>query len=150
VSPIDDATPEEAPGGRGLPPGVAVPLGLVLGCVVFVALTRLFGVPVEIWTGVDTFTRAPWMANVALVPAVSGFVAGFICGDHGKWYGMVPVALVHPLEYFRLLAHPGPDAEVLGTGLFVFFMIVMLELGLMAGWGGEILRNRLTGKGLGA
>jgi hypothetical protein len=144
VNPIDDATPED--GGPGLFTRLAVPIGLVLGCVVFYGLTRFFGVPVEIWTGVDTFTRGPWMANVALVPAVSGFVAGFICGRHGKWYGMVPVALVHPLDYFRLAAQPNPDAQVLGVGLFVFFMIVMLELGLMAGWGGEILRGRLTGK----
>jgi len=150
VNPIDDATPEGPSEGRGLSAAVTVPLGLVLGCVVFFLLTRLFGVPVETWTGVDPFTRAPWMANVALVPAVSGFVAGFICGHHGKWYGMVPVALVHPVEYFRLVANPGPDAQVLGTGLFVFFMIVMLELGLMAGWGGELLRGRLTRKDAGA
>lgn len=143
MNPIDDATPEEA---GGLLKRLAVPIGLVLGCAVFFGLTRYFGVPVETWTGVDTFTRPPWMANVALVPLVSGFVAGFICGHHGKWYGMVPVALLHPLDYFHLAAHPGPDAEVLGTGLFVFFMIVMLELGLMAGWGGEILRGRLAGR----
>jgi len=50
------------------------------------------------------------------------------------------------VEYVRLATGANPDVHVLGFGLFIFFMLVMLELGLMAGWGAEILRHRLGGR----
>jgi len=39
---------------------------------------------------------------------------------------------------------------MLSFGIFVFLMIVMLELALMAGWAGELLRNRLAGRAVSA
>lgn len=146
MKPIDDATPVGPRDRRAFWGRLAAPLGVVVGCAVYVALSRFFAVPVEVWNGPETFTQPAWMANVALVPAVSGFVAGIIAGQHGKWYGMFPVTLVHTADYFTLSHRAAPDVHVLGPGLFVFFMLVMMELALMAGWGAEVLRNRLAGK----
>jgi hypothetical protein len=145
---VDSDEPADAgpAGGRGAFSALAVPLGLVLGCVVYFVLARTVGVPVEVWEGVNTFTEPRWFASVALIPAVAGFVTGIVAGAHGKWYGMVPVAVLHPLDYFRLATGADPDVHVLGFGLFVFFMLVMLELGLMAGWGAEIMRHRISGR----
>jgi hypothetical protein len=48
------------------------------------------------------------------------------------------------VDYFQALSvHRG---EMLNFGIFIFLMMVMLELALMAGWIAEILRNRLAGK----
>lgn len=136
----------EAGARRGGPRGLMVPLGLVAGCAVYFALDRAFGVPVEVWDGVFTFTNPLWFANVAVTPAVAGFVAGIITGEHGKWFGMVPVAVIHTADYFALAGAADPDVHVLGFALFVFFMLVMLELGMMAGWGAEIIRHRMAGR----
>jgi hypothetical protein len=125
---------------------LAVPLGIAVGCLVYFALSRVISTPVEVWNGADTFTDPMWFAAVAVTPAVSGFVTGLICGHNGKWFGMFPVTLIHSAEYYLLLKDPNPEAQVLGVGLFVFFMIVMLELALMAAWGAEILRQRLAGR----
>ena len=132
--------------GRGGLRRLLVPIGIVAGCAVYWALARAFGAPVEVWDGVFTFTNPRWVANVALTPAVAGFVTGFITGEHGKWYGMVPVTVVHTADYFALVGGQNPEVHVLGFPLFVFFMLVMLELGLMAGWGAEILRHRMGGR----
>lgn len=143
-----DAEIQDAELGRG--PGLmarlAVPLGIAAGCVVYFALSRLIATPVEVWNGVETFTDPVWFAAVAVTPVVSGFVTGLICGHGGKWYGMIPVALLHSVEYFALARTSNPEVQVLGVGLFVFFMIVMLELALMAAWGAELLRDRLAGR----
>jgi len=144
--PGDEPADAGTAGGRGTFAALMAPLGIVLGCAVYWVLMRTVGVEVEIWEGVNTFTEPRWFAAVALVPAVAGFVAGFVAGEHGKWYGMVPVAILHPVEYVRLATGANPDVHVLGFGLFIFFMLVMLELGLMAGWGAEILRHRLGGR----
>jgi hypothetical protein len=145
-----DAEPADAgtagAGGPGALAILMVPLGILLGCVAYWVLMGVVGVPVEVWEGVETFTQPRWFAAVAFVPAVAGLVTGVIAGDHGKWYGMLPVAIMHPVEYFRLASGANPDVHVLGFGLFVFFMLVMLELGLMAGWAGEIFRHRLKGR----
>jgi hypothetical protein len=141
-----DARPVGAPREKGALAFLMGPLGLVLGCVTYWALMQVVGMPVEVWEGVNTFTDPRWFTAVAFVPAAAGFVAGIVAGEHGKWYGMLPVAIVHPIEYFRLAESTNPDVHVLGFGLFVFFMLVMLELGLMAGWIAEIVRHRIRGR----
>lgn len=143
-----DAEPAdaEAAGGRGALAALMVPLGIALGCAVYYALVRTVGAPVEVWKGVETFTDPRWFTAVTFIPAIAGLVTGLIVGDHGKWYGMLPVAILHPLDYFRLAGGANPEVHVLGFGLFVFYMLVMLELGMMAGWGAEILRHRIRGR----
>jgi len=146
VTRIEDATPESGAGPPGFLARMAVPLGVLAGCAVFFVLARIVATPVEVWNGANTFTEPRWLIMVAVVPAVAGLVTGFICGPLGKWYAMVPVGVVHTADYYVLASTPHPDAHVLGAGLFVFFMIVMVELALMGGWAGEILRSRLLGK----
>jgi len=133
-------------GGRGSLAALMVPLGVVLGCAAYFVLARTVGVPVEVWEGVNTFTEPRWFTAVAFIPLIAGLVTGIVVGEHGKWYGMLPVAILHPFDYYRLATSADPDVHVLGFGLFVFFMLVMLELGMMAGWGGEILRHRIRGR----
>jgi hypothetical protein len=142
----DEPADARAAGGPGAYRALLGPLGIVLGCAVYWILARTVAAPVEVWQGVNTFTEPRWFAGVALVPAVAGFVAGLVAGAHGKWYGMVPVAILHPVDYFRLATGSESEGHVLGFGLFVFFMLVMLELGLMAGWIAEILRHRIRGR----
>lgn len=141
-----DAELAGAARGPGVMARLAVPLGILLGCAAHWAVAQAIGVPIEVWEGVETFTEPRWFAGVALVPLVSGFVTGIVTGAHGKWYGMVPVAVVHPVEYYALVGGADPGVHVLGFGLFVFFMLVMLELAMMAGWGAEIIRHRMQGR----
>lgn len=142
-APVTDAA---APRARSPLARLAAPLGIAVGCTVYYGLSRLFAVPVEVWSGVSTFTDPVWFAQVAVAPAVAGFVTGLICGHNGKWLAMLPVAVIHTADYYALTATANPEVHVLGVGLFVFFMIVMLELALMAGWGAEILRDRIAGR----
>jgi hypothetical protein len=148
VTRIDDATPETGSGGSRFLARFGVPLGILAGCAVFYVLARVFAVPVEVWDGPNTFTQPRWLAMVALVPAVAGLVTGFLCGHLGKWYAMIPVGVLHTADYYVLVSTPHPDTHVLGAGLFVFFMIVMVELALMGGWIGEMLRGQLARKDL--
>lgn len=122
----------------------AVPLGVALGCTAYFVIVRMTGVVIEQWEGINTFTNPAWFAAVAVAPVVSGFITGVVAGHNGKWLGMLPVALIHPADYAHAAGtNPG---NVLGFGIFVFLMLVMLELALMAGWGAEILRNRMAGR----
>ncbi len=136
---IQDAAPEKTGFDR-----FAFPLAVIAGCVVYFALTRLFGVTIEEWRGVETFTDPDWFAAVVVAPIVSGMVVGGICGHHGKWYGMLPVGLIHPVDYTMTVVEG--QVEVLHFGIFIFLLLVMLELALMAGWVAEVLRERLKGK----
>lgn len=149
---VDSDEPADArpAGGPGAYAAYLGPLGIVLGCAAYWALARAVAVPVEVWEGVNTFAEPRWFAGVALVPAVAGFVTGIVAGEHGKWYGMVPVAILHPVDYVRLATGADPEVHVLGFGLFVFFMLVMLELGLVGGWGADILRHRIRRRDVGA
>ncbi len=127
-------------------PSIIGLLGIAVGVTVYYFMARGLGVHVEVWEGVNTFTNFRWFSAVALVPVVSGFITGIIAGHNGKWYGMIPVALLHPADYFTTLGTASADVTVLGPALFVFFMIIMLELGLMAGWAAEVIRARLSGE----
>ncbi len=137
--------PKPKGGWIRMPSSLAL-LGIAVGVTLYYFMARGVGVHVEIWEGVNTFTNFRWFAAVALVPAVSGFVTGIIAGHNGKWYGMVPVALMHPADYFATLDSAGAGVTVLSPGLFIFFMIIMLELGLMAGWVAEMVRARISGE----
>ncbi|MDH5526979.1 MAG: hypothetical protein OEY97_06675 [Nitrospirota bacterium] len=134
-------------GPRVIRPGVPralMLLGVAVGVTVYFVITRSLGVVIEQWRGIDTFTDPSWFAAVAIAPVVSGFVTGAIARHQGKWLAMLPVGLLHPVDYFEALqVHRG---EMLNFGIFIFLMLVMLELALMAGWIAEILRNRLAGK----
>ena len=138
--------PAPAPEGGYLMPSTAAFLGIAVGATVYFLLSKALGVHVEVWQGINTFTNPKWFAAVAVVPALSGFVTGIIAGHHGKWYAMIPVLLLHSADYAKLYNTPGAEQVVLGYGLFIFFMIIMLELALMAGWGGELIRARKAGE----
>jgi hypothetical protein len=133
-------------GARTGGPATSVLLGIALGATVYYVLIKLLGVHIEIWRGVNTFTSARWFAATAIAPAVAGFVTGIVAGHNGKWYAMVPVALLHTADYMETVRMATGQVTVLGPGLFVFLMIVMLELALMAGWGAEVLRARMGGQ----
>ncbi|MBI5136317.1 MAG: hypothetical protein HZA24_03155 [Nitrospirae bacterium] len=128
-----------------MPPTMAL-LGMALGGTVYYMLIKLLGVHVEVWQGVNTFTNPRWFAVTAVAPALSGFVTGIVAGHNGKWYAMAPVAVLHTSDYLETVRMATGQLTVLGPVLFVFFMIVMLELALMAGWGAELLRARMAGK----
>ncbi|MFQ5508121.1 MAG: hypothetical protein ACE5FN_02155 [Leptospirillia bacterium] len=125
-----------------------VPLGIAAGAVVYFVLSRLFGVHIEVWEGITTFNNLSWFGAVAVAPALSGFITGIICGHNGKWYALLPVTVLHTIEYIQLRQLPLMDVDVLGFGIFIFLMIVMMELALMGGWGAEILRLRMADKGV--
>ncbi len=145
----DQQNPASAPapkGGGFRMPSIKSMVGLAVGTTLYYLMSRFLGVHVEVWMGINTFTDPRWFAAVAVVPALSGFVTGFISGRHGKWYGMLPVALLHPADYFTVLGSANSQLVVLSPGLFVFFMIIMLELGMMGGWTAEVIRARVGGE----
>jgi len=127
---------------------ISIPLSICVGATVYFLVVQALGVTIEVWEGINTFTNLKWFAAATAAPALSGFVTGLISGHNGKWFGVVPVLLMHPSDYFQARALAGGDVMVLGFGLFVFFMLVMMELALMAGWGGELLRRRISGEQL--
>ncbi len=139
-TPVMDAGPPVHP----LAPMMGV-IGAALGCTVYYFLVELMGIRVEMWYGIETFADPRWFAVVAVVPAVSGLVTGLVAGRYGKWYGLLPVAILHPIEFYQLSHQPSQEYVVLGYGLFLFFMVIMLELGLMGGWLGELARKRMGG-----
>jgi len=138
--------PAPAPEGGYQLPSTQALLGIIVGATVYYLLSKLVGVHVEVWQGIRTFNNPLWFIAVAVVPAFSGLITGIVAGHNGKWYAMVPVGLLHSLDYMALSQSAGAQTVVLGSGLFVFFMIVMLELALMAGWGGELIREKLSGE----
>lgn len=142
--------PAPAPEGGYQLPSVQALLGILVGATVYYFLAKLVGVQVEVWQGIRTFNNPMWFIAVAVVPAISGLVTGIVAGHNGKWYAMVPVGLLHSIDYMALSQSAGAQTVVLGYGLFVFFMIVMLELALMAGWGGELIRERFSGENVAA
>ncbi|MDH4228697.1 MAG: hypothetical protein OEW11_03000 [Nitrospirota bacterium] len=146
-----DSSPAPARAASGVPDGLSramAGIGVAVGCTVYYLLSKAFGVTIEVFDGINTFTNPAWFAAVTVAPLASGFVTGVIARHNGKWLAMAPLLLLHPVDYFQAVAsHRG---VMLSFGIFVFLMIVMLELALMAGWAGELLRNRLAGRAVSA
>lgn len=121
---------------------------LMIGCIVNYFGDRLFGVRLELFYGLQTFSFA-WTLDVFVVPFIVGLAVAAIFGMGGKWLCYFPPLIVRIASYAFLShsANPLPeDASLIPLGWWGFFVILTMEAAAFGGIAGEILIKGTYGR----
>ncbi|HHH36314.1 MAG TPA: hypothetical protein ENK48_05730 [Gammaproteobacteria bacterium] len=122
-------------------------VALAAGCLIIYGGDRLLGVTPELWWGLSTFSYA-WMADIFLVPLISGIVVAIIFGLGGKWLCYFPPIIVRVASYVNLVYYTSPPegAQLLTLPLWSLVVILVVEAAVFGGVFGEIIIKRTYGR----
>ncbi len=122
-------------------------VALIVGCLVIYGGDTLLGVSPELWWGLSTFGYA-WMADIFLVPFISGIAVAIVFGLGGKWLCYFPPMIVRIASYLNYiyLTPPPRDAQLLTWPLWTLVVILVVEAAVFGGVAGEILVKRTYGR----
>lgn len=117
---------------------------LMIGCAVNYFGDRLLGITMEYFYGLATFSGL-WMADVFLVPFLSGLATASVFGMGGKWLCYFPPLFVRVLSYARIsYTHDiPPDHVLIPMGWWGFFVILAIEAAAFGGIFGEVWLRKL-------
>jgi len=122
-------------------------IAVMAGCLVIYLGDWILGVKPELWVGLDTFSYA-WIADMFIVPLISGVVVAILFGLGGKWLCYFPPLIVRVYSYFSFIyIVPMPQgAKLLTLPLWILVVILVVEAAAFGGVFGEILVKRTYGR----
>lgn len=106
---------------------------------------RMLGAHIEIWSGLSYFGAAT-LADIFVVPFLSGVIVAWVFGHGGKWLCYFPPFIVRGIAYAQLaLARPElpPGSSVMNLILWGFFVILCVESAAFGGVLGEVFVRRV-------
>ncbi len=122
-------------------------VALLVGSLIIYGGDHLLGVQPELWWGLSTFSYV-WMADIFLLPLISGVAVAVIFGLGGKWLCYFPPIIVRCLTYLNYIYYaPLPEgAQLLTLPLWTLIVILVVEAAVFGGVFGEIIIKRTYGR----
>ncbi|GMQ99306.1 MAG: hypothetical protein BMS9Abin18_0123 [Zetaproteobacteria bacterium] len=126
---------------------VRIIVALGIGCAMIHFGGRLLGVRVELFWGLSTFSLA-WIANIFLVPFVTGWVIAWVYGMGGKMVAHFPPLIVHTISYFETVYSLGVPhgASLNPIGFWGLYVILTMEFCALGAFLGEFHIQRAVVK----
>lgn len=116
---------------------VRIVVSLGIGCTMIHFGARLLDVRMELFWGLSTFSFA-WIANMFVVPFITGWVIAAVYGIGGKIVAHFPPLIVHGIGYYETVYVLGiPQGAALNPlgwwGLYVLLAMEFCALGAFLG-----------------
>ncbi|MDX8405037.1 MAG: hypothetical protein R8K50_02690 [Mariprofundus sp.] len=105
----------------------------------------LLDVHLEWFLGLETFNFR-WILAMTVLPVGTGVIIGMIYGFGGKYLAHFPPLAVLLISYYQSTHTVLPEGvELLPWGMWVMFMILVIEFCAVGGFIGELIVRRRTG-----
>ncbi len=126
--------------------GMAI-VAVLVGAGIVYAGDKLFGITLEHYYGVGTFTPI-WVLTLFFVPFVAGVVVSLIYGLGGKVLAHLSPVIVRLYSYYEIQSGaPLPEgALLLPMAYWILIVIVAAEFAAFGGVVGEIVVKRTYGR----
>jgi len=118
---------------------------LMIGSAVNYFGDRLLGVRLELFHDIGTTFGGLSLADIFIVPFLSGLVVAWVFGRGGKWLCYFPPLIVRLVAYVQLAAGDAVPAgnALLPLGWWGFFVILVMEAAAFGGILGEVFIKRI-------